>query len=81
MSKNRPTADRPQAPKKRSGPLARLASLRRARNDEVSAPSRQVAREQIRSRPGFYASLSADARAAVESENAPALLGPPPGDV
>jgi hypothetical protein len=63
-------------PQKRRGPMARLRVLGRGLSDDVPAPSREVARERIRRRPGFYASLSPEARAVLESCDGPDALGP-----
>jgi hypothetical protein len=41
------------------------------------APSREEARRRIRSKPGFFATLSPEARAAVLSDDGPDCLGPP----
>jgi hypothetical protein len=41
------------------------------------APSREEARRRIRSKPGFFASLSPEARAAVLSDEGPDYLSPP----
>ena len=41
------------------------------------APSREEARRRIRSKPGFFSTLSAQGRAAVLSYDGPEHLGPP----
>jgi hypothetical protein len=41
------------------------------------APSREEARRRIRSKPGFFATLSPEARAAVLGGDGPDYLGPP----
>ena len=49
---------------------------RLARTGDVPAPSRPEARRRIRSKPGFFASLSPDARSAI-TRDGPEALGPP----
>ena len=41
------------------------------------APTREEVRRRIRSKPGFFSTLSPEARAAVLSYDAPGRLGPP----
>jgi hypothetical protein len=48
-----------------------------SRTDQVPAPSREEARRRIRGRPGFYASLSPAARAAIDAYRGPEVIGPP----
>jgi len=61
--------------KKASGPGARLARF--ARTDDVPAPAREEARRRVRSKPGFFETLDAEARTAVTSYDGPEALGPP----
>lgn len=44
---------------------------------EVPAPSRDEARRRIRSKPGFFESLSPEAWAMIESHDGPDAIGPP----
>ena len=77
MRKDPPTVEKPQVPMKRRGLQGRLRSLGfGGRNDDVPAPLREVARERIRSKPGFFASLSPEARAAIENYDGPEVIGP-----
>jgi hypothetical protein len=41
------------------------------------APSREEARRRLQSKPGFFSTLSPEARAAVLSYDGPESLGPP----
>jgi hypothetical protein len=64
-------------------PVAPAAQARRsvrARLVELlvdDAPDREEVRRRIRSKPGFWATLSPEARAAVMSYDGPENLGPP----
>jgi hypothetical protein len=40
-------------------------------------PTREEARRRIRSRPGFFSSMSPEARAAMLAYDGPEILGPP----
>jgi hypothetical protein len=80
MSKDPRTVEQPQAQKKRRGPMRLLRSFGLGRSDDVPAPTREDARQRIRSRPGFYASLSPEARASIENYDGPEVLGPARGD-
>ena len=66
-----------EQPKKRKGPFARLRSFARASDRDVQAPARAVARERIRGKPGFYATLSPEARAAIQDQDGDEIIGPP----
>ena len=59
-------------PGRAGGTVARVVEWR-----EDDAPSREEARRRIRSKPGFFATLSPAARAAVLSNDGPDYLGPP----
>ena len=48
-----------------------------SRTGQVPAPSREEARRRIRSKPGFYASLSPAARAVIAAYRGPEVVGPP----
>jgi hypothetical protein len=61
--------------KKASGPRAVLARFAAA--DDVPAPSRAEARRRIRSKPGFFQSLSAEARSTIANYDGPEVIGPP----
>ncbi len=44
---------------------------------DIPAPSREVARERIRSKPGLYESMSDEARRLWDSYDGPEIIGPP----
>lgn len=45
--------------------------------DDVPAPSRAEARRRIRSKPGFFETLSPEALEAIKNFDGPEVLGPP----
>jgi hypothetical protein len=57
------------------GVLGRVADL--LRGADAGGPSVAEARARIRARPGFYASLTPAARAALARAEEPAASGPP----
>jgi hypothetical protein len=75
MKKPPGTIEPPVERKKASGPRARLAQFVAA--DDVPAPSREEARRRIRSKPGFFESLSPEARSAIATYDGPEVMGPP----
>lgn len=75
MKKPPRTIEPPVERKKASGPRALLARFAAA--DDVPAPSREEARRRIRSKPGFFESLSPEARSAIATYDGPEVMGPP----
>ncbi|HEX8697083.1 MAG TPA: hypothetical protein VF746_31985 [Longimicrobium sp.] len=67
----------PPKRKKASGFIDRFARFARR---EAPLPTQEEARRRIRSRPGFFASLSPEARAAVLEYDGPEAMGPPPDE-
>ena len=68
----------PEPREMRSNPM-KPNSVRASRypaSDTVAAPSRLEARRRIQSKPGFFASLSPEAWAAIEGHDGPEAIGP-----
>jgi hypothetical protein len=75
MKKPPHTIEPPVERKKASGLRARL--VRFAGADDLPAPSREEARRRIQSKPGFFESLTAEARSTIADHEGPEVLGPP----
>jgi hypothetical protein len=75
MKKTPHTIEPPVERKKASGLRARFARF--AGSEDVPAPSREEARRRIRSKPGFFESLSPEARSAIAMYDGPEAMGPP----
>jgi hypothetical protein len=75
MKKTPHTIEPPVERKKASGARPRLA--RSAAAGDVPAPPRQEARRRIRSKPGYFESLSPEARSVIATNDGPEAMGPP----
>lgn len=75
MKKTPQTIEPPVERKKASGLRSRLARFTGA--EDVPAPSRREARRRIRSKPGFFESLTPEARSTIATSDGPRAMGPP----
>lgn len=65
-----------EASNERRKPARRPTGLGRLLGSPAPAPTREEAHQRIRSKPGFFESLTQEARSTIERYDGPEALGP-----